>query len=99
VFQIGVLALFTKNLRYVAVLEAPLRVLAVLVICDLCANRRALIARAAPAGVVALLGWLDWQNFEQIFITWQMYDPVTLLFAAARHLFPIANSPENWTGK
>jgi 4-amino-4-deoxy-L-arabinose transferase-like glycosyltransferase len=99
VFQIAVLAFFTKNLRYVAVLEAPLRVLAVLVVCDLVARGPARVANAAAAGVVALLCWLDWRNFEQIFITWQTYDPVTLQIAAARHLFPVPNAPENWIGK
>jgi 4-amino-4-deoxy-L-arabinose transferase-like glycosyltransferase len=96
VFQIGVLAFFTKNLRYVAVLEAPLRVLAVLVIWDFFAGGRAWFVRAAPAGCVALLCWLDWSNFQQIFVTWQMYDPVTLQIAAARHLFPITDAPEKW---
>jgi 4-amino-4-deoxy-L-arabinose transferase-like glycosyltransferase len=90
VFQIAVLSFFTKNLRYIAVLEAPLRVLAVLAIWDLCASRRAAIARALPCAIVALLCWLDWQNFQQVFITWQTYDPVSVQLGAARQLFPMA---------
>jgi len=99
VFQIGVLAFFTKNLRYVAVLEAPLRALTVLVIWDFCAVQPARIARAASTAVVALLCWLDWSSFQHLFVTWQMYDPVTLQIGAARHLFPITDAPEKWVEK
>jgi hypothetical protein len=82
------LDLFTKNVRYAAALELPIRALAVLLVCDLAqgsaARRRATLACAA----VALLCCLDVQSFRLIWIENPGFDPVTFFLAKARQVIP-----------
>jgi hypothetical protein len=82
------LALFTKNVRYAAVLELPIRALAVLLVCDLArvsvSRRRVLLACAA----VALLCWLDVRSFRLFWIENPGFDPVTNFLARVRQIIP-----------
>lgn len=87
-----VLGFFTKNLRYVIMLELPIRVFAVLLVCDLArglGSRRASAAPAfASAAAVALLCWLDWQNFGLFWVEHPGADPITQFLANVRNVIP-----------
>jgi 4-amino-4-deoxy-L-arabinose transferase-like glycosyltransferase len=88
VAQVGVLSFFTKNLRYVAVLEMPLRILAVVLLWEVLRARSSTIGRWACVACVALLCWLGHRDYELIWLRWKTYDPVTLPLAGARGLVP-----------
>jgi hypothetical protein len=88
VAQVLVLSFFTKNLRYVAVLEMPLRVLAVVLLWELLRARSSALGRWTCVATVALLCWLGHRDYELIWLRWKTYDPVTLPLAGARGLVP-----------
>ena len=75
--QVAALAPFTKNLRYVAVLETPLRVCAVVLLLELFSAARAPRLRWAAAVLVALLGWRDFRGYQRDFERDGLYDPMT----------------------
>jgi hypothetical protein len=87
--QVAVLSPFTKNLRYVAVLEGPLRVLALLLLWELCGAARRRAARFLVVALVAALCWLGWQDYELFWLRWRAYDPVTVVLAGIRGLVPL----------
>ncbi len=82
------LDLFTKNVRYAAVLELPIRAFAALLVCDLArssaSRRRTLLACAA----VALLCCLDARGFRLFWIDNPGFDPVTTFLARVRQVIP-----------
>ncbi len=92
-FQVGVLGLFTKNLRYVAVLETPLRVLAVVLVWELFDSKRRLVGRVLCTALVAGLCCLDFADFKLFWLHWQTNDPVTHVLGAVRGLFTINGAP------
>lgn len=77
----------TKNLRYALMLEAPIRLGAVLLL------DRVLPARdgsAAPglrfACALLILIWLDLESFHRLFVAGEIYDPVTAFLIQGRGL-------------
>src|SRR5258706_16094915 len=72
--QRAVLAPFTKNLRYIAVLEGPLRVL---VVTFVCARLSAPPRRIAQAVVVLALCFADVSTYQRLCVRDELYDPVT----------------------
>lgn len=88
VAQIGVLSFFTKNLRYVAVLEFPLRVLAVGVLWEFFGAARSKHGRVACAVVVALVCALSWLDFRALWLEFGMYDPVSGALVISREMAP-----------
>lgn len=88
VAQLGVLSFFTKNLRYVAVLEFPLRVLAVGVLWEVCGAARSKYGRVACAVAVALVCALSWLDFRTLWLEFGMYDPVTGALVISREMAP-----------
>ena len=87
-----VLSFFTKNVRYVAALEMPIRAFAVLFVCDLVrgpdASRGARRAGIVAAVAVAFLCWLDWRNYELFWVRHPGADPITQFLAGVRQLLP-----------
>lgn len=70
------LCLFTKNLRYAAPLEVPLRALAVMALSQWLPDQPR--ARWIAGSIaVALLCWLDYRAFEHLFVQRRMYDPIS----------------------
>jgi len=82
------LSFFTKNVRYAAVLDLPIRVFAALLVCELCQRPRAKRGAILAGGVVALLCCLDWQSFELIWVQRAGYDPITRFLGLVRHVIP-----------
>ena len=82
------LGFFTKNVRYTAVLEVPIRVFAVLMMGGLTARLRPRLSVGLTAAAVALLCWFDWRTFELVWVKYQAYDPVTYLLAVVREVMP-----------
>jgi 4-amino-4-deoxy-L-arabinose transferase-like glycosyltransferase len=91
VAQIAVLAPFTKNLRYVAVLEAPVRALAVVTICGALALERRRLALFAQAAVVAALCVVDFGVYDTFYLRSTLYDPVSAKILRMRSMVPRAN--------
>ncbi len=88
--QVGVLGQFTKNLRYVAVLEFPLRVLAVGLIWDLCGAQRSARGRLIAGAVVLALCVFAWRDFQSLWLEFLLYDPVTGALVLGREMAPRA---------
>lgn len=89
VCQVAALGPFTKNLRYVAVLEVPLRVLAVWLLWECLGAARRGLGRGLCALVVALLCLLGWRDYQLFWIRSGVYDPVTTVLAGVRGLVPL----------
>lgn len=86
--QVGVLGLFTKNLRYVAVLEFPLRFLAAGLIWDLCAAERSARGRVLAAAVALTLCAFAWSDYDRLWLEFRLYDPVTGALVIGREMAP-----------
>jgi 4-amino-4-deoxy-L-arabinose transferase-like glycosyltransferase len=82
--QIAVLGFFIKSLRYVAVLEVPLRVLGVVLLWDALRASTSSRGRIACFAIVALLCWLDYRDFESLWLDRGLYDPVTAALLTLR---------------
>jgi 4-amino-4-deoxy-L-arabinose transferase-like glycosyltransferase len=80
--------LFTKNVRYVAVLELPIRVFAAWAIVRASGVARADRRRLACIAAVAVWCALDLWSFYGIFVVDGLYDPVTAQLARVRGLIP-----------
>ena len=80
--------LSSKNLRYYAALDPLLRILAAWTIVEHqlrgSTRRQILIA----VGVVIVSGGLDFALFHHVFITGNVYDPVTLTLTRALEMIP-----------
>jgi hypothetical protein len=87
--QLICLAPFTKNLRYVTLLEVPLRVLAVLLLWELFAAERSRTRLAICCAAVGLLCWLSWSDYQLIWLKFHGYDPITALLVGVRELVPM----------
>jgi 4-amino-4-deoxy-L-arabinose transferase-like glycosyltransferase len=82
------LSFFTKNVRYAAALELPIRMFAVLIVCELAqasgARRPGLLAGVA----VVVLCLLDQRNFELFWVEHPGADPITHFLASVREIVP-----------
>jgi 4-amino-4-deoxy-L-arabinose transferase-like glycosyltransferase len=79
---------FTKNVRYAVLLELPIRVFAVSMVCELF-RARSLIRSALLGGVaIACLCWTDARTFDLFWVRLHGYDPVTNSLLSVRHLIP-----------
>jgi 4-amino-4-deoxy-L-arabinose transferase-like glycosyltransferase len=79
---------FTKNLRYTVLLELPIRVFSVCLVCELCRAKTPSRTWLLAGIVVAFLCWVDWQAFELYWVRYRGYDPVTYLLLGMRHMIP-----------
>lgn len=86
--QIAALGPFTKNLRYVALLEVPLRILAVMLLWEFCDAKRSHKGLVACCAAVAFLCWSSWADFQLIWLQFHAYDPVTALLVGVRQMVP-----------
>lgn len=86
VCQVAVLGLFTKNLRYVAILEAPLCVLAALTLADFAAAGRPRASRPLLATAVVLLGLAGIESYRELWVKRLLEDPLTRTLAYDRDL-------------
>jgi 4-amino-4-deoxy-L-arabinose transferase-like glycosyltransferase len=68
---------FTKNVRYVAVLEFPIRVLAIWLVWEVLQRRGARVALLGSATLVALMAWADYASFTAIFVEGGLYEAMT----------------------
>jgi 4-amino-4-deoxy-L-arabinose transferase-like glycosyltransferase len=68
---------FTKNVRYVAVLEFPIRVLAIWLVWEVLQRRGARVALLGSAALVALMAWADYASFTAIFVEGGLYEAMT----------------------
>lgn len=78
----------TKNVRYLALLDLPIRVFCGLMIDHIFSSGNSRNRFAWGLLVVSLLCWLDFQSFQQIFISNHVYDPVSQALLEARGIIP-----------
>lgn len=79
-------SMFTKNVRYLALLELPLCIMAVLMICALLERLR--WPRASAGLAVALISLGGYLQFSRIFLEWGVYDTVTQNLLRALSIVP-----------
>lgn len=91
--QIAVLSPFTRNLRHVVGVDAPLRQLAVLLVWRSASAERSPAARWVAVSVVAALCTLDWRSFDSLFVQEGIYDPISAAPVAARRMVPLQRAP------
>jgi 4-amino-4-deoxy-L-arabinose transferase-like glycosyltransferase len=94
VAQVAVLSFFTKNLRYVAVLEVPLRMLVVALLWGALGAARWRVAKAAAVGLVVLLCWADYASYRLLFVERATYDPMSTTLLLARDMLPRPANPD-----
>jgi len=86
---LAIFDLFTKNVRYVSMLDFPLRLFALLLL-DRFAQR--LFPKKATlmlALAVAAIAVFDYLNFYNFFIVYKIYDPVSYFLLGAKRMIPI----------
>ena len=81
-------SLFTKNVRYLAILDLPIRIFAVMMLDELDSLRDRRWRRNALLAAVAALCWVDYRTFYELFVSGEIYDPTTYFLAAARRVIP-----------
>ena len=83
------LSFFTKNIRYMVVLELPLRFFATGLVADLAGGLRSRRSVVLASCAVVALCFLDWRTFDAMWVQARLYDPVTAWLAMLRHLLPM----------
>jgi len=78
-----------KNVRYVALLELPLRLLALGALSELAGGLGARWRRPALAAAVAGLVAADLVSFLELFVAGGIYDPTSFNLLAARQMIPV----------
>jgi 4-amino-4-deoxy-L-arabinose transferase-like glycosyltransferase len=68
---------FTKNVRYVALIEVPLRALTTALVWELAAASRGRRGLAIAVALLLALCAVDWLAFQRIFVEAALYDPMT----------------------
>jgi 4-amino-4-deoxy-L-arabinose transferase-like glycosyltransferase len=81
-------SVFTKNVRYLALLELPLRVFAAWAVWELIRPARPGWALAGRFFAIAMLCWADYRTFHFIFVSERLYDPVSTPLLLLRGLIP-----------
>jgi len=84
---------FTKNVRYVAVLDLPIRMLAVWLVWEVLRPRGARIALVAGGALTGLMAVADCSSFWTLFVEGGLYDPMTISLLLFRGLLPHAATP------
>jgi 4-amino-4-deoxy-L-arabinose transferase-like glycosyltransferase len=77
---------FTKNVRYVALIEVPLRALATLLLWELANASRSRRGLAFAVALLLALCAVDWLGFQRIFVEAALYDPMTASLLVLRGL-------------
>ncbi len=88
VMLIAEYALFTKNLRYVAVLELPIRILAVHFLWSLTAARGRVQWIALCVALVLWNSGSELATFDAFFVQNEVYDPVSRMLLRFREFIP-----------
>ncbi len=89
VLMIGLLfehAFFIKNVRYLTILEMPLRILALWMLFEIAGRTRR--ATWIVACIVVVLCMLDWRTFVAFWVVGGLYDPVTPVLMRLRDMVP-----------
>ena len=82
------LDLFTKNIRYVMILDMPLRLFTVLMLKRIFEIRFPKHAYILSIIFVIMISISDYANFYSLFVKEGIYDPVSFPLLRARHLIP-----------
>lgn len=80
--------LFTKNVRYVILLDVPLRLFTLFMIKELCQRYFPKAVVPAMTVCVLLLAGVDYLNFHSLFVREAVYDPVSFSLFKANHMIP-----------
>lgn len=87
-YVLFVYAFLQMNVRYVIFLDLPIRIMAVLFMVPLVARYRLRVRRLLLAGAVLLLVCLDVRSFQKLFVTNNIYDPVSANLLAVERIIP-----------
>lgn len=79
---------FTKNIRYVMVLDMPIRLLSVLMLNKITEKIFPRHTFIIVISLVILISIYDYLNFHNLFLRDGIYDPVTFLLLKSNHLIP-----------
>lgn len=78
----------TKNVRYVMILDLPLRLFSALMVKKITDKFSAGHSAAIAFCFIALIAVSDYANFSSLFLRQEIYDPITFLLLKARQLIP-----------
>ncbi len=79
---------FTKNVRYVMMLDIPIRLFTVLLLKEIVSQR---VARHATAVLTLLILWIalsDYVNFYTLFLEQGIYDPISHVLLKSKRFIP-----------
>jgi 4-amino-4-deoxy-L-arabinose transferase-like glycosyltransferase len=83
-----VLNIFTKNIRYVMILDMPMRLFSVFMLKKLFENKFPKYAFILITVLVISISVFDYINFFDLFIKEGIYDPVSFSLLRAKHIIP-----------
>lgn len=79
---------FTKNVRYVMMLDMPMRLLSVIMLKALLQSRFPNTAFIFSAIFVFVIAMTDYITFHSLFLTGNIYDPISFELLKAQHIIP-----------
>lgn len=79
---------FTKNVRYVIMLDAPMRLFSVVMLKKIFETRFPGYAFTLTAISVVAISVFDYLNFYNLFVSGGIYDPVSYWLLMAKHIIP-----------
>lgn len=82
------LNMFTKNVRYAMVLDMPIRLFALLMLEQISNMALKRHAAALLSVLVILIALFDYLNFYSLFVSGNIYDPVTFSLLQAKQIIP-----------
>lgn len=91
VFSLSLLFIHTfliKNIRYIMIIDFPMRLFAVLMLNKLAQFVYKEKASSIHLLLVAIIAILDYRNFYHLFVKWGIYDPVSCWLLQATHIIP-----------
>ncbi|MCM8778966.1 MAG: glycosyltransferase family 39 protein [Candidatus Omnitrophica bacterium] len=80
--------IFSKSVRFIIILDMPMRLFSVLMLKNLSERIFLRHGRAFWISLVIIISLLDFINFYHLFVYWGIYDPVSYFLLKAKHMIP-----------
>lgn len=85
---LSIFNIFTKNIRYVIMLDMPMRLFAIVMLKNIFEAKIPKYSTIITAVIVITISIFDYINFNNLFVRQGIYDPVSFHLLRGKHLIP-----------